>query len=106
MRIDSYSKTIALATTPVNLVAAASGTLPQYIKAHQVFIRCPSSNTSDILIGSSDRQVFTVLKGTMINLSHISKTGQSGSYELDKIFVKAGTNNDVVEILLLDPANS
>lgn len=101
MRTDAYSKTIALATAPVNLIAS-SGAQPIY--ARDIFIRCPSTNISDLLIGNVTRQGFTIPKGTTINLSEVNRAGQSGKYELSTIFIKAGTNNDVVEILLIDPS--
>lgn len=105
MRIDSYTKDIAAAATAENLIADASGSLPQFKFARDVKIFCPSANTSDLLIGSKDRQAFTVLKGQSISLSEINRAGQSGKYELAEIFVKAGTNGDDVQILLIDPSD-
>lgn len=105
MKIDSFSKDIAASTTPENLIADASGSLPQFKFARSVIIRCPSANTSDLLLGSKDRQNTTIAKGTSLTLPEINRTGQSGKYELAEIFVKAGTNGDDVEITLIDPSN-
>ena len=105
MRIDSYSKDIAAATTPEDLIADASGSLPRYKFAKSVKVRCPSANTSDLLIGSKDRQGFTIAKGTTLDLSEVNLAGQSGKYELAAIFIKAGTNGDDVEIILTAPSN-
>lgn len=106
MRIDSFTKDIAASSTPENLIADASGSLPQFKFARSVIIACPSANTSAIQIGSKDRQNTTIPKGTALTLPEINRTGQSGKYELAEIFVKVGTNGDDVEITLIDPSNS
>ena len=103
MRIDSYAKDIAAAATAENLIADAGGA--QYKFAKDVKIFCPTANTSDLKIGSSIRQEFTVVKGQSVSLSEINRAGQSGKYELAEIFVKAGTNGDDVQILLVDPSD-
>lgn len=100
MKIDGYSKTIAAAATPVNLIAS-SGDQPIYAKS--VRIACPASNTSDLMIGSVARQQYVVAKGTSVSLEEINRAGQSGKFSLAHIWVKAGTNGDVVQILLSDP---
>lgn len=102
MRIDSYTKDIAAAATAENIVADADA-MPK--RAKDVVIHCPAANTSDLLVGNELRQAFTVVKGTSLRLSDVNRAGQSGKYELDKIFVKAGTNGDDVQILLLDPSD-
>jgi len=102
MRIDSYVKDIASAATAENLIAD-SGAMPKFAKDVRVF--CPSANTSDLLIGNEIRQAYSVLKGQSVILSEINRAGQSGKYELASIFVKAGTNGDDVQILLIDPSD-
>jgi hypothetical protein len=102
MKIDSYVKDIAAAATPVNL-KADSGQV--WANAKDVLIFCPSTNTSDLLIGSKSRQSFTVVKGQSVRLGEINRTGQSGKYDLGEIYVKAGTNGDDVQICLIDPSN-
>lgn len=100
MKIDGYSKTIALAATPENLVAD-SGDQPLYAKSIRIF--CPASNTSDLMVGSVSRQGYAVPKGTSISLEQINRAGQAGKFSLANIWVKAGTNGDSVQILLSDP---
>jgi hypothetical protein len=101
MKIDGYSKTIALAATPENLVAD-SGDKPLYAKS--VRIACPASNASDLMIGSVSRQQFTIPKGTSIDLEQINRAGQAGKFSLKDIWVKAGTNGDAVQVLVSDPS--
>ena len=105
MRIDSFIKDLAAASTPENLIADSSGSLPQFKFARAVIIRCPSTNTSDLSVGSKDRQSSLIIKGTSLELPEINRAGQSGKYELAEIFVKAGTNGDDVEVILIDPSN-
>lgn len=102
MKIDSYAKDLAAATTPENLIADSGN---QWRHAREVVITCPAANTSDLTIGSRERQDFVVAKGTSLRLSFINRTGQAGNYELANIWVKAGTNADDVQILLIDPSN-
>lgn len=104
VRIDSYSKDIAAASTPEDIVADAGGA--QYKYAKEIFIRCPAGNTSDLLVGNRTRQGFTVVKSSILALSSIiNRMSQSEKFDLREIFIKAGTNADDVEILLVDPSN-
>lgn len=103
IKIEGYTKDIAAAATAVD-ATAPSGTIYKYAK--EVLIRCPSANTSDLKIGSRTRQEFTVVKGTQVELSTITnRMSQSDKYQLQELFIKAGTNGDDVEILLVDPSN-
>ena len=103
MKIDSYSKDIASTATPENMVADAGG--DQFKFARQVLVRCPAANTSDIKIGNSKRQDFTVAKGTTHIFPTPNGAGQSSRYDLREMFVKVGTNGDDVEIILVDATN-
>lgn len=103
MKIDSYSKDIAAAATAENLVADSGG--DQFKYARQVLVRCPSANTSDLLIGNNKRQAFTIAKGTTHVFPVGNGPGGTGKYDLSQMYVKAGTNADDVEIILIDPSN-
>jgi hypothetical protein len=101
--VEGYSKTIASAATPVDAQAPSA---PIFKYALDAVIRCPSGNTSDIKIGSRTRQEFTVVKGTSERLTTLmNRMSQSGPYDLRELFIKAGTDGDKVEILLLSPSN-
>ena len=103
LEVDSYSVTIASTATPQSILAP-SGTVWPF--ARDVLIRCPSGNTSDILVGNRTRQLYTIPKGTDIRLSTImNRMSQSGKYTLGEIFIKVGTNSDKAEILLIEPSN-
>lgn len=102
--IDSYVRTIALAATAETIVDPTVATASKY--ARDVIVRCPTGNTSDIKLGNRSRQGFTIAKGTSERLSTImNNMSQSGRFLLAEIFVKAGTNADTVEILLVHPSN-
>lgn len=104
MTIEGYTKDIAATGTPVNAVAP-SGVAYKFAK--DVVIRCPAGNTSDLKIGSRARQEFTVAKGTNERMTTIMNAmSQSGKFRLEEIFIKAGTNGDDVEILLIDPSTT
>ena len=107
MKIDSYVKDIAAATTPEDLVADAVATQPQYKFARQVHIHCPAGNTSDLIVGPKGRGGvgMTVVKGTTLILPVPNGAGQASRYDLREIVVKAGTNGDDVQILLVGPTN-
>lgn len=103
LTIDSYSKDIAAAAAPEDVIADSGA---KWKFALDVVIRCPSGNTSDLLIGNRTRQGFSVIKGTEMRLSTVlNRMSQSGKFKLEEIFVKAGTNGDDVEILLIQPSN-
>lgn len=106
MKIDSYTKDIAAAATAENCIADPATGMPQSRYARGVMIRCPSTNTSDLLIGSRARQAFTVAKGTTHVMPMPNGAGQASRYDLADIYVKAGTNADDVEIILIDPTDS
>lgn len=101
MKLDSYSKDIAAAVTAENLVADGG---KQWKFAREVWVGCPTGNTSDLLIGSKDRQGLTIPKGTVQRLSAVLKAGAGQRYNLEEIFVKAGTNGDDVEVMVIDPS--
>jgi len=102
--IDSYTKDIASAATAENAVADAGGDVFKFAK--DVIIHCPAGNTSDLLLGNRTRQAFTIVKGTSQRIGSIlTRTSQAGKFDLREIFIKAGTNADDVEILLVEPSN-
>lgn len=99
--LDSYQVTIALATTPQPAVAP-SGDVWKY--ATEVVIQCPATNTSDIVVGGPSRQAFIVAKGTSLALSSVlNRQSQSAKFDLTQIYIKAGTNSDKANILLVQP---
>lgn len=106
--IDSYEKTIASTATPVN-VQASSGAV--WIYAKDVVIKAVPGNTTPILIGNRTRQAFTLAPvdadayaAEEIRLSTLmNRMSQSAKFDLREIFVKAGTNGDKFQVLLIDP---
>lgn len=101
--IEGYTKDIAATGTPVD-ATAPSGAKHKY--ALDVVIYCPAGNTSDLKIGSRARQEFTVKKGESVRMSTVmNKMSQSAKFLLGELFIKAGTNGDDVEIMLVGPAN-
>lgn len=105
-QIQGFSMTIAAAATPMSvaqgLKAAAGYVQNQY--AFDVVIQCPSTNTSALLIGNREGQGFSIAKGAEIRLSTImNRMSQSARFTLAELFVKAGTDGDKAEILLIGP---
>lgn len=103
MKLDSYLKDIAATATPENLVADSG---KQWKFAREVWVGCPAGNTSDIQLGSRDRQALTVVKGTVQRLTAVLKGGAGQRYNLEEIFVSVGSNGDDVEIMVIDPSES
>lgn len=106
MQIQGFSMTIAAAATPMSvsdgLKSNAGYVANQY--AFDVVIQCPSANTSALLIGNREGQGFSIAKGTEVRLSTImNRMSQSARFVLSELFVKAGTNGDKAEILLIGP---
>jgi hypothetical protein len=108
MKIDAYVKDIAAAATPEDCVADAATGYPQYKFARQVHIHCPAANTSDLIVGSKGRPGvgMTVVKGTTLVLPVPNGAGQASRYDLREILVKAGTNGDDVQIMIVDPTDT
>ena len=95
--MKSYVKDIADANTPENLVPDDAS----IVKALKVVVQCPSGNTSDLLLGGKDAQLFVILKGTYFEIPDaLIQTGNSSLKELSNIWVKAGTNGDDVIVLV------
>lgn len=104
LTIDSYSRTIAAAATAESISDATVATAFKF--ARDVVIHCPAGNTTDIKLGNRTRQGFTIAKGTSERLSTImNNMSQSGKFRVAEIFVKAGTDGDKAEILLVAPSN-
>ena len=107
-QIQGFSMTIAAAATPMD-VAAGLASNSGYVKnkyAFDVVIQCPSGNTSAISIGNREGQAFSIAKGSEVRLSTImNRMSQSARFVLSELFVKAGTNGDKAEILLIGPDN-
>lgn len=102
--ISGYSITIASTTVPQAVSIPTTAGITRHKFAFDVVIKCPSSNTTAILIGSREGQAFSIDKGLSERLSTImNRMSQSGRYKLDEIFVKAQTNGDKAEILLIGP---
>lgn len=96
--IDSYSKDIAAAVTAENLVKDGGG----YKKASTVLITCPSANTSDLLLGVSSSQDILIPKGTTLNLRAVlNRMGFEDEFDLEQLYIKAGTNGDDVGIMIM-----
>lgn len=97
--LKAFTKDIAAAATAENLVPD-DGSVSE---ASKVLIQCPASNTSDLLLGDANSQVIVIAKGTSMELPMINfKTGNSKPIKLSDIWIKAGTNGDDVNVLVLD----
>lgn len=106
LQIQGFSMTIATAATPKSvadgLKAAAGYVQNQY--AFDVVIQCPSSNTSALMIGNREGQAFSIAKGASVRMTTImNRMSQSARFVLSELFVKAGTDGDKAEILLIGP---
>lgn len=106
LQISGYSITITTATVPQSVAIPTTGGITKHQYAYDVVIRCPSGNTSDLTIGSREGQAFTIVKGTSERMSTImNRMSQSARFVLSEMFVKAGTNGDKAEILLIGPSD-
>ena len=104
IKIDSYSKSMAAAATAEDLVAD-SGVKWRFAK--EVIIQViPSANTTPILVGNRVRQAYSLpITGGELRISSIlNRMSQAERIDLEEIFVKAGTNDDTVVIVLIDPS--
>lgn len=104
LEISGYSITIASTATPQQVSIPTTGGITRHKYAFDVVIKCPSGNTSALLIGNREGQAFSIDKGLEVRLSTImNRMSQSARFKLDELFVKAGTNGDKAEILLIGP---
>lgn len=106
LEVSGYSITVAAAATAQPASIATTAGITRHKFAYDVVIRCPSGNTSDITIGNREAQGYTIAKGTSERLSTImNRMSQSAKFVLDELFIKAGTNGDKAEILLIGPCD-
>lgn len=94
-KIRSFNKPIAAAATAE---AIGEG------KAREVILVAADGNSADdMLVGDSDAQTFPLKKGQPLKLRELlNRMSFGGEYDLSKIFVKAGTNGDVVNVLVTE----
>jgi len=90
----------------LNKAVAAAATAEPLTQTQQLVtglrIKPRTANASaDVLIGDSAGQFYQVAKGTELDLTTLlmSKTGGLDTIDLNKIYVKVGTNGDSVDVV-------
>ena len=98
IRMETYEVDVPAAATPVTIKKSG-----QSSRACEVWLQAKSTNAADdMLMGTVDGQFFPVKKGQPLRLQQILNRMSSGyDFELSDIFVKAGTNGDDVQVLLM-----
>ena len=104
LQVSGYSITITAAATPQAVNNPTTMGITPHKYAYDVVIQCPSSNTSALTIGNREGQAFSIAKGASVRMTTImNRMSQSARFVLSELFVKAGTDGDKAEILLIGP---
>lgn len=99
LSIVAYDVTIAAAATAQTIATSTQ------VDASEVILRAKASNVSDaMLLGNRSGQSWPLLKADQpMRLSEIlNRMGYGDKFDLKEIFVKAGNNGDIVQVLLIN----